>query len=91
MHREVEGRTAEPHRIWKYIPQNFTNTENCHLILKLTAYHSVRDHATPPGSYRSHKYFRLGLPARFHYADTVGRFVHADSSQSQKQINGGRL
>src|SRR5260370_24542863 len=91
MHREVERRSAEPYRIGKYVPQNFTNAEDCHLILKLPAYHSVRDRATSPGPYRSHKYFRLALPARFHYSDTVGRFVHADSSQSQKQINGGRL
>ena len=48
--REVEGRSAEPHRIGKYVPQNFTNAEDCHLILKLTAYHSVRDRATPPVS-----------------------------------------
>ena len=32
--REIEGRSAEPHRIGKYIPQNFANAEDCHLILK---------------------------------------------------------
>jgi hypothetical protein len=84
VHREVEGRSAEPYRVGKYVPQNFTNAEDCHLILKLPAYHSVRDRATPPVPYRSHKYFRLALTARFAYSDTVGRFVHADSSQSKK-------
>jgi hypothetical protein len=91
VHREVEGRAAEARRIGKYIPQNFTNAEDCHLILKKPAYHSVRGHATLPGSNHNHKNFRLALPEPFAYDETVGKFVHADSSQSQKLINGGRL
>jgi hypothetical protein len=82
--REIEGGSAEPHAIVKYIPQNFANTEDCHLILKQPDYHSVRDYATPPVPHRSYKNFRLVLPALIPYPDTVGRFVHADSSQSKK-------
>ena len=88
--REIEGSSAEPHAIGKYIPQNFANAEDCHLILKQSDYHSVKDYAMLPVPHRSHKNFRLVLPAPFPYADTVGRFVHADSSQSKK-TNGGRL
>ena len=32
--REVKGRSAEPRRIGIYIPQNFTDAEDCHTILK---------------------------------------------------------
>ena len=84
VYREIEGRSAKPRRIGKYIPQYFANAEDCHLILKKQAYHSDRVRATPPGSHRNHKNFRLALSAPFQYAVVVGRFVHADSSQSIK-------
>jgi hypothetical protein len=45
--REIERGSTEPHTIGKYIPQNFANAEDCHLILKQSDYHSVRDYATP--------------------------------------------
>ena len=35
------------------------------------------------GPYNTYKNFRLGLTEPLAYDETVGRFVHADSSQSQ--------